>query len=78
MAEGRRKAMRETVIRLSSAFLSLLTWWLGPSSRLRTGCARGAKKSVRVPDNSRAMVDVNAMVVTCVDDSPAGGGASGG
>jgi hypothetical protein len=38
----------------------------------------GANKSDRDPVRRRAMVDVNAIVVTCVEGRPAGGGASGG
>jgi hypothetical protein len=40
--------------------------------------AGGAKKSERDPVSSRAIVDVSAIVVTCVAGRPAGGGALGG
>lgn len=39
--------------------------------------AGGAKKSDRDPVRSRAIVEVNAIVLTCVDGRPAGGAASG-
>lgn len=58
-----------------------LAWqWWPFSGLVGAGVVRacGAKKSDSVPDNSRATVEVNAMVVTWVDDSPAGGGAFGG
>ena len=40
--------------------------------------AGGAKRSESEPVKSRAMVEVSAMVVTCVDGRPAGGAALGG
>lgn len=47
-------------------------WRAPPGNRCVAG---GAKKSEREPVASRARVEVNATVVTCVDGRPAGGEA---
>ena len=66
--------MRESVGRVSSSTDSV--HWRRLSSGTGKRCfAGGAKKSERDPVSNLAMVDVNAMVVTCVDGRPAGGGA---
>lgn len=70
--------MRETAGLLFWAWWWMFSWPFSGLVRAGVVGVCGAKKSDSVPDNSRAMVDVSAMVVTWVDDSPAGGGAFGG
>lgn len=80
MAEGRRKVIRERVGRSSLGESGRVDGRAAPSSGLvgKRWVAFGAKKSVRDPVRRRAIVEVRATVVTCVDGRPAGGGALGG
>lgn len=77
-AEGNRKDILESVGRVWLSIWAAAKRWRVPSGIGGKRCvAGGAKKSDRDPVSSRAMVDVNATVVTCVDGRPAGGGACG-
>lgn len=58
-AEGRRRTNRLKCRRVEGGLL---------------GSERGAKKSESVPVRRRAKVEVSAMMETCVDAVPAGGG----
>lgn len=75
MADGTRKVILESV--------RPPVWDVLKRCRLSSGIggnkcvAGGAKRSEREPVRRRAMVEVNATVVTWVDGRPAGGGASG-
>lgn len=72
-ADGRRKTIRESVTRLLLSARALFRWLSGMGGK--RWIAGGANKSERDPVRSRAIVEVNATLVTWVDGSPAGGGA---
>ena len=68
-----RKVMRDRVKREGGGDVDCRR---DPSGSEGKRCvAGGAKKSEREPVSRRAMVEVNAMVVTCVEGDPAGGDA---
>lgn len=77
-AEGRRKNRREKVRRGLFVVGGMEVGSSGLDSRTRWWSWDGANKSDREPVRRRAMVDVRAIVETCVEGRPAGGGASDG
>lgn len=73
IADGRRKFIRE---RVSPDVVESGCRWRTPSGIPgKRWVAGGAKKSEREPVTRRAIVEVRAMVATCVEGDPAGGEA---